>query len=172
MTKFSWGIVFTLIVIAIFAYVFVHGGYLDIRADNPPSPVEKKFAMHAMDESIERHAPHSKNPLQPTNETLIAGAKSYRDNCAGCHGNPTVMDTQLGDSFNPPAPQFWMDSPDMPENENFYIIKHGIHWTGMPAWGKKLDDTQIWQVVTLLSHLDKLPDSVNQELQKQGPAAP
>ena len=64
-----------------------------------------------------------------------------------------------------------MDAPDMPENENFYIIKHGVRWTGMPSWNKKLSDAQIWQVVTLLSHLDKLPDSVNQELQKPAPAS-
>ena len=36
----------------------------------------------------------------------------------------------------------------------------------MPAWNKKLNDSQIWQVVTLLSHLDKLPPAVDEELQK------
>ena len=28
----------------------------------------------------------------------------------------------------------------MPENQNFYIIQHGIRWTGMPAWNKTLND--------------------------------
>jgi mono/diheme cytochrome c family protein len=125
-----------------------------------------------MDESTDRRAPDVKNPLQPTDETLVAGAKLYRDNCAGCHGDPTNMATQLGDSFNPPAPQFWMDTPDMPDYQNFYIIEHGVRWTGMPAWKKKFNDTQIWQIVTLLGHLDKLPAPATQELAKSSPMLP
>jgi mono/diheme cytochrome c family protein len=171
MQKFLWGILFTLVVIVIGAFLVVRGGYFNFSADTETSPLEKKIAMSAMDKSTERRAPQTSNPLQPNDDTLIASARLYRDNCAGCHGDPSHMATQLGDSFNPPAPQFWMDAPDMPENENFYIIKHGVRWTGMPSWNKKLSDAQIWQVVTLLSHLDKLPDSVNQELQKPAPAS-
>ncbi len=171
MKGFLWGIVFTLLVIAVGAFIAVREGYFNFSADTETSNFEKKIAMSAMDESVEHHAPQAKNPLQPNDETFIAGARLYRDNCAGCHGDPSHMATQLGDSFNPPAPQFWMDSPDMPEYENFYIIKHGIRWTAMPTWNKKLSDAQIWQIVTLLSHLDKLPDSANQELQKPAPAS-
>ncbi len=171
MQKFLFGIVFTIFVILIGGYLAVRGGYINFRADNEPTAFEKRMAMSALDKSIEHHAGQTTNPVQPSNDTFIAAARIYRDNCAGCHGDPTHMATQLGDSFNPPAPQFWMDSPDMPENENFYIVKHGVRWTGMPAWNKKLSDTQIWQVVTFLSHLDKLPDSVNQEMQKPSPAS-
>jgi len=171
MRSFVWGIVFTILAIVVGAYAILHVGYLSFNADKEPSALEKRIAMSAVDESTERHAPQLKNPFQPTDDTLLAGARLYRDNCAGCHGDPTNMATQLGDSFNPPAPQFWMDTPDMPDYENFYIIQHGIRWTGMPAWGKKFNDAQIWQLVTLLSHVDKLPPAVNDELAKPQAAA-
>jgi mono/diheme cytochrome c family protein len=166
MKGFAWGILFTLFTIFVVFYGVVHSGYLDFRADAPPSSLEKRLAMRAMDESTDHHATVRMNPLQPTEATLVAGARLYHGYCAGCHGDPNNMDTKFGDSFNPPAPQFWMDAPDMPDYQNFYIIEHGVRWTGMPAWGKQFKEEQIWQLATLLAHIDKLPPAADQELRK------
>ena len=56
----------------------------------------------------------------------------------------------------------------MPENQNFYIIRHGIRWTGMPAWKQTLNETQTWQVVTFLSNVEKLPPTAKKVF---GPSA-
>ncbi|MDR5729819.1 MAG: hypothetical protein RB191_20595, partial [Terriglobia bacterium] len=61
----------------------------------------------------------------------------------------------------PRAPQFVDDAPDMSANQNFFIIQHGVRWTGMPAWKQSLSDQQMWQVTTFLSHMDKLPPQVS-----------
>ena len=53
----------------------------------------------------------------------------------------------------------------MPENQNFYIIRHGIRWSGMPAWKNVLSDNDTWKLTALLSHLNKLPSAVQQEWQ-------
>jgi mono/diheme cytochrome c family protein len=95
--------------------------------------------------------------------TLRESIKLYREHCAACHGDPAAPERILGQSFYPPAPQFMTDMPDMPANQNFYIIKHGIRMTGMPAWGKLLSDDQIWRLTTFLSEMGKLPPSINQE---------
>lgn len=49
----------------------------------------------------------------------------------------------------------------MPENQNFYIIQHGIRLSGMPAWKQALSEQEMWQVTTFLSHMDKLPPQVS-----------
>jgi len=36
----------------------------------------------------------------------------------------------------------------------------------MPAWKATLTDVQIWQLVTLLSHFDKLTPEIKQEFKK------
>jgi hypothetical protein len=41
---------------------------------------------------------------------------------------------------------------DMPENQNFYILQHGIRWTAMPGWKEVLSEKQIWQ-----RNVDSLP---------------
>jgi mono/diheme cytochrome c family protein len=51
----------------------------------------------------------------------------------------------------------------MPENQNFYIIQHGIRLSGMPAWKQTLSEQEMWQVTTFLSHMDKLPPQISDE---------
>jgi len=58
---------------------------------------------------------------------------------------------------------------DMPENQNFYILQHGIRWTAMPGWKNVLSDQQIWQLVTLLSHMRDLPPAAKQVFLEGGP---
>jgi mono/diheme cytochrome c family protein len=63
------------------------------------------------------------------------------------------------------------DAPDMSENENFYIIKHGIRFTGMPGWGNVFRDDQTWKLTAFLAQMGKLPPSVDQEWKKGKNAA-
>jgi thiosulfate dehydrogenase len=166
MRNFIRGIIFGALALAAGLYVCTRWGFLDLRADQEPSALEKNIAGTAMDESTGRHAPKQKNPLQPTQENLLAGARLYRDKCSDCHGSPVNPTSDYGRSFYPRAPQFMKEAPDMPDHENFYIIKHGVRWTAMPAWGHLMTDSEIWQMVTLLSRFEKLPPEVTEELKK------
>ena len=157
MRGFILGIIFTLIALAAGGWWWLKQGYLDFAADHQASRFEGKLAMDAVDASTDRRAPEARNPVQPTPANLAAGAKLYLDHCAGCHGVPSHPDSQFARSFNPPVPEFFNDPPDMSESQNFYIIQHGIRWTGMPAWNRTLSDTEIWEVVTFLANLGKLP---------------
>ena len=159
---FILGII-TAIVLAIAAGLLVAlTGLVSMRADNPPSKIETILAGHAMDASVERAAPKAANPVAADEATLVAGARLYREHCTICHGDPAHPKSPLADSFNPPAPQFMTDKAEMPENQNFYIIEHGIRWTGMPGWKNVLTEQEIWQVVTFLSHMDNLPPAAKQ----------
>ena len=157
MKNFILGVTFALIVSAIVVIVSVKKGYVDFAADQAPSAIEAKLAMEAVDASTDRRAPERTNPVAPTKENLASGAKLYLDHCAGCHGVPSNPDSQFAKSFYPPAPGFFHDTPDMADNENFYIVRHGIRWTGMPSWDQTLSEQQTWQIVTFLSNIEKLP---------------
>lgn len=171
MKYFLYGIAFTLIVFLVGAIWIARGGYMDMRADQPPSFLGRKLAMSAVDASTDRHAPEVKNPVSPTEENLLAGAQLYVNHCAGCHGVPSNKESQFSKSFYPPAPGFFADEPDMPENQNFYIIEHGIRWSGMPAWSQTLSDAQVWQLVTFLSNIQKLPPSALKAFESPAPAS-
>ena len=166
MRNFIRGVVVGAIILTTALYADVHYGFINLRADQKPSDLEQNLLGSALDKSTGRHAPQRKNPLQPTQENLLAGARLYRDKCSDCHGSPVNPNSDYGLSFNPRVPQFMHRAPDMPDHENFYIIKHGVRWTAMPAWGQIMTDSEIWQVVTLLNHFEKLPAEVNEELRK------
>lgn len=155
------------IVVALAAVLcYVRFGFVDPRADIEIGSLEKKIAMPALDASVDRRAPDVKNPLQATDDNLIAGMNIYQQDCAGCHGDIQHPHTPFGASFYPRAPQFVEDAPDMPENQNYYIIQHGVRLSGMPGWAQLLDDQKIWKVTTFLSHMDKLPPEVSDAWKK------
>jgi len=166
MANFIRGMIVGAIALAAGVYGYARFGFLDLRADRAPAALEQRIAGSAMDESTERHAPRQKNPLSATQEHLLAGARLYRDKCFDCHGGPVNPDSDYGRSFSPRAPQFMKEAPDMPDYENFYIVKHGVRWTAMPAWGGVMSDSEIWQVITLLNRFQKLPPEVTEELKK------
>ncbi len=62
MKNFLMGIVFTVLVIVVGGYGCMKKGYVDFKADQQPSFLERHFAMEAMDASTDRHAPEAKNP--------------------------------------------------------------------------------------------------------------
>jgi mono/diheme cytochrome c family protein len=161
MAKFLIGLATGGVLVLLVLFCFVRFGFVDPRADAEVGALEMKIAMPALDASVDRRAPDAKNPLQPTDDNLMAGMKVYQADCAGCHGDTLHSHSAFGGSFYPRAPQFVEDAPDMPENQNFYIVQHGIRLSGMPAWKPSLTDAQMWQVTTFLSHMDKLPPGVS-----------
>jgi len=160
MIKFFLGFVAAIALAALAVFCYVRFGFVDPRADIQPGSLEENLAMPALDASIDRRAPAMKNPMQPTEENLLSGMRIYQANCSGCHGDISHPHQGFGDSFYPRAPQFMEDAPDMPENQNFYIIAHGIRLSGMPAWKATLKESEIWQVTAFLSSLNKLPPRV------------
>jgi mono/diheme cytochrome c family protein len=169
MGKFILGIIVAMIAIAVVGYTYTSQGFANTRADQKPSALERKILGGAMDASAERHAPNVQDPIPPTDENLLAGAKIYNENCGVCHGSPAQPMGQVGISLNPPAPQFLRHAPDMPDNQNYYITRHGVRMTGMPAWGEQMNDNQLWTVTTFLGHMGKLPPQVEAQW-KQMPA--
>ena len=172
MRKFVLGFVIAVVVVLGAGFLCVRFGLMDPRADIPINSLERRIAMPALDAAVDRRAPDVKNPVQPTDANLIAGMKVYQTNCASCHGDIYRPHGMLADALYPRAPQFVEDAPDMPENQNFYIIQHGIRLSGMPAWKSVLGEQQMWQVTTFLSHTDKLPPNVSQEWKNAAGGSP
>jgi mono/diheme cytochrome c family protein len=161
MRKFFLGFVVAVVVVLGAGFLCVRFGLMDPRADIPVNSLERRIAMPSLDAAVDRRAPEAKNPVQPTDANLTTGMKAYQTNCASCHGDIHHPHGMLADSLYPRAPQFVEDAPDMPENQNFYIIQHGIRLSGMPAWKSVLNELEMWQVTTFLSHMDKLPPQVS-----------
>jgi mono/diheme cytochrome c family protein len=172
MGKFALGVIVSLLVLILGGLGFAMLGFFPTRANVEPPHLERHLAMGAVDASMERHAPRVNNPLTPTDENLKDGMKLYTMHCALCHGGLDRKPSTLANSFYPPPPNFISDPPDDPEWHVFYTIRTGIRYTGMPAWDKTLGEQEMWKITMLLSHLDKLPPSVQEYWKTSFGAAP
>jgi len=135
-------------------------GLLAINADQSPPAWEVRLLGMAVHASVARHAQQQSNPVSATDENLIAAAEIYSQMCAQCHGQPHAGPSIFGASFYPPVPQLPGRPTQYTEAELFWIVKHGIRNTSMPAWGSLLSDQDIWEVVALVKRFDALPPAV------------
>jgi mono/diheme cytochrome c family protein len=139
-------------------------GVLPVQADVAPSRLEASLLGSALHASVARHAPTAGNPVPASVENLIAGAKLYRQMCSRCHGVSKESDNSYGQSFYPPAPHLPLHRMSYTDGEMFWVVKHGIRNTAMPAWGNLLSDDEIWHIVTFVRKFDSPTDSVTLEL--------
>ena len=159
------GIVLTLLGIAAGAFIVAQLGLFPIGADNPPGSLERSLAGAAMNHYAEKHKPAGDNPVQVGPDSLMAGAKEYEEHCAFCHGGAKAKISRMQDKFNPPAPQLINRIPH-DDAWLFWVTKHGVRMTGMPAWDGVMSDEEMWKVVAFIKHSDKLPPEAQAVWQK------
>jgi thiosulfate dehydrogenase len=163
----------TLLLAAIIAYVAVAFGLVPANADGRASGLERWAARMSLNATIRREASSAPNPAPPTDENLSAGLKLYAENCMVCHGASDGKSSNVARGLYQHAPQLGdRGVEDDPESEIYWKVDHGIRFTGMPAFGGSLTDTQLWQLVTFLKQMDKLPPTVAVAWKKQPSQAP
>ncbi len=135
-------------------------GMIDVGADAKPGLIERTLAPWARDRSVAKRAPQEKNPQAGDPAAIATGFDHYRATCVMCHGAPDVPGAELSAGLNPPAPSLGDQGDDTPDGELFWVIKHGIRMTPMPAFGPTRNDREIWEIVAFIRHL---PDLTAQE---------
>ena len=73
-----------------------------------------------------------------------------------------MEDTELSKGLYPAPPNLSKETVDA--GKAFWVIKHGIKASGMPAWGKSMGDEYIWNMAAFLQALPKLTPEQYQTL--------
>jgi mono/diheme cytochrome c family protein len=85
------GIALTLAIVLIGGYVLVRSGQIPANADADPGSLETWLASTSLDATLDREAPKGANPVELTDENLLAGVLLFAQNCAVCHGSAKGM---------------------------------------------------------------------------------
>ena len=88
---------------------------------------------------------NTRNPIPVTDAVLAEGRAHWADHCATCHANDGSGQTEIGANLYPNAPDMrGARTQNLSDGELFAIIKNGVRFTGMPAWGDPSgrDDTR------------------------------
>jgi cytochrome c553 len=90
---------------------------------------------------------------------VIRGAGHYETACLPCHGGPGRRLPAVMAAMTPPPPELSDRLGRWTPEELFSIVKHGIKFTGMPAWPAQQRDDEVWAVVAFLRRMPQLDAS-------------
>ncbi len=126
-------------------------GLLEIRLDalREPGHVETVLATRAKHVFV-HWSSREGIPPAPTDlrASIEEGDKLFGTECAACHGLDGNKLTDAGRWMYPRAAH--LVSPEVQsysDRELFWIVKNGIRFTGMPAFGQVESEERIWNLV-------------------------
>ncbi|GAB2655293.1 c-type cytochrome [Arenimonas aestuarii] len=132
-------------------------------ADQPHSTVVFKLIETARDRAIAVRTRDVSVPPLGDEAQLKSGAGNYAAMCTGCHLAPGMTATELSQGLYP-APPVLADLGAPDPARAFWVIKHGIKASGMPAWGKSMPDEYIWNMVAFLQQMPQMSPGQYQAL--------
>jgi mono/diheme cytochrome c family protein len=152
-----WTVVVLVVVVLVGGYAFIRSGAYDVAATSPPSAVERWLANAVRDRSVEVRAHGVAMPDLSDPALIRRGYRSYDHMCVGCHSAPGLQESPVERGLNPRPPHLWSHgTQEIPDQQLFWIVKHGFRMTGMPGFGPTHDDQQIWSLVAVIRQLATL----------------
>jgi mono/diheme cytochrome c family protein len=143
---------------------FIYSGSYPMGADVPHTKFTHWLLETLREKSIEHASRDIQVPELDDPELLLSGGADYNDMCAGCHLKPGVDESDFTIGLYPAPPNLARrggedqhpGDPQQRMRTQFWVIKHGIKASGMPAWGPTHDDQRIWAMVAFLQKLPQL----------------
>ncbi len=170
------GIVIGIVLVPLAGLSYLKYGRPPVAADDAPLPMEKFVTGIPLKSRIE-YEQITDPPVKAGEDTFVAGAHIYAQECAVCHGFHG-QPSRFGTHMAPAAPPLWEkrspgDTIGVSGDElgaTHWKIENGIRLTGMPSFKGILTPAQIWQVSLLLQNASKpLPPAAVAILKGEAP---
>lgn len=158
-----------LLVIAAFGGAFFYAGVYNIGADEPHSKLVYNTLGKFRERAIKHHARDIVLPADFNDPRRIASGAGLYEMCTGCHLGPGVEKSEMSQGLYPPAPELARGTKHSPA-EMFWVIKHGVKLSAMPAWGRTHSDELIWDMVAFARALPKMSPEQYQAALASAPA--
>ena len=162
-------VLITLAVVLAIGVAVCYGSFFNMAADDHHWGMTAGMIEAMRDRNVARQAGDVVVPKNLDDEKLIAnGAGEFAEMCTGCHLAPSMKDTEMRKGLYPMPPNLSEQGARRSAAEQFWIVKHGLKMSGMPAWGLTHDDERIWSMVAFLQKLPSLTPEQYHELAESG----
>lgn len=154
------------------AAAVIYGGLYDVASTRQHWQLTHTMLETAMRHSVRLRAREIAEPPLADERMALRGAGCFRDQCVQCHGAPGVPQDGIGKSMQPlPGPlvdarHHWR------ARELYWVTRHGIKMSGMPAWEFRLSDAELWEVVAFMQRLPDLNAAQYAQWMQRAPASP
>ncbi len=143
----------TLVGLGAAGLLFAWSGLFNIAASSGHWPITDWFLHWTMRNSVRTHAAFT-SPDDPADATgLVSAAGHFANACAVCHGAPGVKPAPVMQSATPPAPDLAVNAREWSDKQLFWILQHGVKYTGMPAWAVQDRPDEVRRMVAFVRSL-------------------
>lgn len=143
--------------------VVMISGVIPISASSGHWPITDWILNFSMKRSISTYTLTKKAPHLEDQAMIQRGAGHYEIGCRQCHGGVEKTNF-IGLHTTPKMPHLPPIIKDWRPEELFRIVKHGVKFTGMPAWPSLQRDDEVWSMVAFLLQFPKLDQESYQKL--------
>lgn len=164
---FVAGAVATLATLAVAGLIVVYTGAYNVAA----SEEHTSFVRWALDTNFHKAVGNAADELTAPENTpamVAAGRAPYQATCQHCHGGPGVERAAWASGMRPIPPHLHEAAAEWELEEIYWIARHGVRMTGMPAFGTTFDDETLWSIAAFVRDL---PGMTPEEYQRSGAAA-
>ncbi|MBW9117693.1 c-type cytochrome [Rhizobium cauense] len=157
--KMNWKrVLVALSALAAAALLFAFSGFLHVRASTGHWRITDWFLHQVMRSSVRTAALGIQSPpFKPGMLPMAAG--HYEVGCAGCHGSPVMPRPAAATRMLPPPPDLKNIAADWTDAQLFEIVRHGVRYTGMPAWPAPEREDEVWAMVAFIRQYSQM-DSI------------
>jgi mono/diheme cytochrome c family protein len=160
------GLIWLLVIGFIAGVVVMFSGVINVAATNAHNPVTRFILNTTMEDSVRAHAKGITAPALDDAAMVMEGFRHYREMCVGCHLAPGTESSEIREGLLPRPPKLQETVDEWTPGELFWIVKHGVKMTGMPAWGPTHSDAKLWAIVAFLEKLPHMTAQQYQEMDK------
>jgi len=167
------GFVVAAVMLVATGVVYLKSTGLSTRGE--PGRIETMVARSARSMAIPSSARALQNPIPASSDVIAEGMAHYADHCATCHANDGSGNTEMGQGLFPKAPDMRLPATqELSDGELFYVIEHGIRFTGMPGWatGTAAGEQSSWHLVHFMRYLPKLTPEELEAMKGRNPRSP
>lgn len=154
------------IVALLTGFTFIYTSIYPMGADVPHNRMTYWLLETLREQSVARASADIRVPDLSSPDLLLSGGPDYNDMCAQCHLKPGTNKSDMSIGLYPSPPNLSLEidvrastydvGDTASAQRQFWIIKHGIKASGMPAWGPTHDDQRIWAMVAFIQKLPTL----------------
>lgn len=133
-----------------------YSGVYNVGTGNHDNGLMNWIMDTSMVHSVQRHARGISAPPLTDPAMIEMGARHYSEMCVGCHGAPGVAHAEIGEGLWPEAPDLAKTAGEWTPAQLYWIIKNGLKFTSMPAWGPSHSEKELWAMTAFVQKLPSL----------------
>lgn len=159
------------VVLGVGGFLVAASGIIPLKASSGHWPITEWILQFSMRRSIATHSLGVEVPKLDDPGLVLKGAGHYEIGCRSCHGAPGEWQPRIARAMLPPPPELVPRIRASNPKRLFHVVKHGLKFTGMPAWPAQQRDDEVWAMVAFLLELPELDQAAYRKMVHGDPVA-